>query len=135
MGEANYQLLAKVCLLYLICAICCFLFDIVIYCQALFVVMMILMFTLLVNMLIAMMGNTYQAVADTRKEWTRQVCHCIELMEDQQIHVVFIRFYISTVGTDCSDHGKDSGMERSVQVPRAVHVPRWQLERLLCLHN
>ena len=28
---------------------------------------------LTVNMLIAMMGNTYLAVAETRKEWTRQV--------------------------------------------------------------
>jgi hypothetical protein len=28
---------------------------------------------LLVNMLIAMMGNTYQLVAETQKEWFRQV--------------------------------------------------------------
>lgn len=29
---------------------------------------------LLVNMLIAMMGNTYQKIAETRNEWQRQVC-------------------------------------------------------------
>jgi hypothetical protein len=28
---------------------------------------------LLVNMLIAMMGNTYQKIAETRNEWQRQV--------------------------------------------------------------
>ena len=28
---------------------------------------------LIVNMLIAMMGNTYNTVAETEKEWTRQV--------------------------------------------------------------
>ena len=28
---------------------------------------------LIVNMLIAMMGNTYLKVAETEKEWTRQV--------------------------------------------------------------
>ena len=28
---------------------------------------------LIVNMLIAMMGNTYLMVAETKKEWTRQV--------------------------------------------------------------
>lgn len=57
MAESDYELLAKI----------------------LFVVMVILMFTLLVNMLIAMMGNTYQFVADTRKEWTRQVQFwCVE---------------------------------------------------------
>ena len=34
--------------------------------------MMIFMFVVLVNMLIAMMGNTYEAVAETRREWHRQ---------------------------------------------------------------
>ena len=29
---------------------------------------------MIVNMLIAMMGNTYLKVAETEKEWTRQVC-------------------------------------------------------------
>lgn len=28
---------------------------------------------LLINMLIAMMGNTYQKIAETRNEWQRQV--------------------------------------------------------------
>ena len=34
---------------------------------------MVVVTLLLVNMLIAMMGNTYQAVAETQGEWLRQV--------------------------------------------------------------
>ena len=43
-----------------------------------FAIYMILVTLLLVNMLIAMMGNTYQLVNETQKEWFRQVrfqCH------------------------------------------------------------
>lgn len=39
----------------------------------LFVVYMAIVAILLVNMLIAMMGNTYQKIAETRNEWQRQV--------------------------------------------------------------
>lgn len=42
--------------------------------QFLFVVYMAIVAILLVNMLIAMMGNTYQKIAETRNEWQRQVC-------------------------------------------------------------
>lgn len=31
---------------------------------------------LLINMLIAMMGNTYQKIAETKNEWQRQVKSC-----------------------------------------------------------
>ena len=41
--------------------------------QIVFMVYMIMVTLLLVNMLIAMMGNTYQLVAETQKEWFRQV--------------------------------------------------------------
>jgi hypothetical protein len=41
--------------------------------QLLFVVYMGIVAILLVNMLIAMMGNTYQKIAETRNEWQRQV--------------------------------------------------------------
>jgi hypothetical protein len=34
---------------------------------------MVIVTILLVNMLIAMMGNTYQKIAETRNEWQRQV--------------------------------------------------------------
>lgn len=34
---------------------------------------MVIVAILLVNMLIAMMGNTYQKIAETRNEWQRQV--------------------------------------------------------------
>ena len=34
---------------------------------------MIMVALLLINMLIAMMGNTYQLVNETQKEWLRQV--------------------------------------------------------------
>ena len=37
---------------------------------------MVLVTLLLVNMLIAMMGNTYQVVSETQKEWLRQVRLC-----------------------------------------------------------
>lgn len=39
----------------------------------LFVLYMGIVAILLVNMLIAMMGNTYQKIAETRNEWQRQV--------------------------------------------------------------
>ena len=39
----------------------------------LFVLYMAIVAILLVNMLIAMMGNTYQKIAETRNEWQRQV--------------------------------------------------------------
>jgi len=38
-----------------------------------FFAFMVLGALLIVNMLIAMMGNTYSAVERTEKEWTRQV--------------------------------------------------------------
>ena len=38
-----------------------------------FFIFLILGALLIVNMLIAMMGNTYLKVAETKKEWTRQV--------------------------------------------------------------
>jgi len=41
--------------------------------QVIFVIYMVLVTLLLVNMLIAMMGNTYQVVSETEKEWLRQV--------------------------------------------------------------
>ena len=41
---------------------------------------MVLVTLLLINMLIAMMANTYEAVNEAQKEWLRQVCggtrHC-----------------------------------------------------------
>lgn len=41
--------------------------------QIMFVIYMGIVAILLVNMLIAMMGNTYQKIAETRNEWQRQV--------------------------------------------------------------
>lgn len=41
--------------------------------KILFVIYMVIVAVLLVNMLIAMMGNTYQKIAETRNEWQRQV--------------------------------------------------------------
>lgn len=41
--------------------------------KILFFLFMILVSVLLVNMLIAMMGNTYQKIAEIRNEWQRQV--------------------------------------------------------------
>lgn len=38
-----------------------------------FVIFMVIVGVLLINMLIAMMGNTYQKIAETRNEWQRQV--------------------------------------------------------------
>ena len=46
--------------------------------QIMFVVYMILVTLLLVNMLIAMMGNTYHMVNEAQGEWLRQVrCMCM----------------------------------------------------------
>lgn len=43
------------------------------FLQILFVIFMGIVAILLINMLIAMMGNTYQKIAETRNEWQRQV--------------------------------------------------------------
>jgi len=47
--------------------------SIAVYGQIIFVVYMILVTLLLVNMLIAMMGHTYETVNESQKEWYRQV--------------------------------------------------------------
>ena len=47
--------------------------------QLLFVIYMGIVAILLVNMLIAMMGNTYQKIAETRNEWQRQVIEAREV--------------------------------------------------------
>ena len=41
--------------------------------QAMFLVFMITVSLLLINMLIAMMGNTYQVISEAQDEWLRQV--------------------------------------------------------------
>ncbi|PNF35990.1 hypothetical protein B7P43_G02292 [Cryptotermes secundus] len=47
----------------------------------LFVVYMGIVAILLVNMLIAMMGTTYQKIAETRNEWQRQWAHIVLVVE------------------------------------------------------
>ena len=42
---------------------------------------MIIVAILLVNMLIAMMGNTYQKIAETRNEWQRQWARIVLVVE------------------------------------------------------
>ncbi|XP_073946803.1 transient receptor potential cation channel subfamily V member nanchung [Choristoneura fumiferana] len=49
--------------------------------KLLFVVYMIIVAILLVNMLIAMMGNTYQKIAETRNEWQRQWARIVLVVE------------------------------------------------------
>lgn len=49
--------------------------------QLLFVIYMIIVAILLVNMLIAMMGNTYQKIAETRNEWQRQWARIVLVVE------------------------------------------------------
>lgn len=41
---------------------------------------------LLVNMLIAMMGNTYQKIAETRNEWQRQVYLSTVVKKEERIN-------------------------------------------------
>ncbi|XP_076297480.1 transient receptor potential cation channel subfamily V member nanchung isoform X2 [Lasioglossum baleicum] len=68
----------------------------------LFVLYMAIVAILLVNMLIAMMGNTYQKIAETRNEWQRQVyfyitfflplsslCSSFKCLEREQIRCLF----------------------------------------------
>ncbi|XP_077992158.1 transient receptor potential cation channel subfamily V member 6-like [Glandiceps talaboti] len=47
----------------------------------LFVIYMVLVTLLLINMLIAMMGNTYTMIAETRKEWLRQWAKIVLVIE------------------------------------------------------
>lgn len=42
---------------------------------------MVIVAILLVNMLIAMMGNTYQKIAETRNEWQRQWARIVLVVE------------------------------------------------------
>ncbi|KAG7304311.1 hypothetical protein JYU34_011251 [Plutella xylostella] len=49
--------------------------------KLLFVIYMIIVAVLLVNMLIAMMGNTYQKIAETRNEWQRQWARIVLVVE------------------------------------------------------
>uniref|UniRef100_A0A182PBM6 Ion transport domain-containing protein n=1 Tax=Anopheles epiroticus TaxID=199890 RepID=A0A182PBM6_9DIPT len=47
----------------------------------LFVMFMVIVAVLLVNMLIAMMGNTYQKIAETKNEWQRQWARIVLVVE------------------------------------------------------
>ncbi|ESO92828.1 hypothetical protein LOTGIDRAFT_216486 [Lottia gigantea] len=49
--------------------------------RIIFMVYMVLVTLLLVNMLIAMMGNTYQLIASTEKEWLRQWAKIVLVVE------------------------------------------------------
>ncbi|KAK1126195.1 hypothetical protein K0M31_004831 [Melipona bicolor] len=49
--------------------------------KLLFVLYMAIVAILLVNMLIAMMGNTYQKIAETRNEWQRQWARIVLVVE------------------------------------------------------
>lgn len=49
--------------------------------KILFVIFMVIVAVLLVNMLIAMMGNTYQKIAETRNEWQRQWARIVLVVE------------------------------------------------------
>lgn len=49
--------------------------------KILFVIFMGIVAILLINMLIAMMGNTYQKIAETRNEWQRQWARIVLVVE------------------------------------------------------
>jgi len=49
--------------------------------KILFVIYMAIVAILLINMLIAMMGNTYQKIAETRNEWQRQWARIVLVVE------------------------------------------------------
>ena len=58
------------------------------YVQLVFIVYMILVTLLLVNMLIAMMGHTYETVNESQKEWYRQVRHRAASSATVSVHAV-----------------------------------------------
>jgi transient receptor potential cation channel subfamily V member 5 len=49
--------------------------------QTLFVLFMAIVGVLLINMLIAMMGNTYTKIAETKNEWQRQWARIVLVVE------------------------------------------------------
>jgi transient receptor potential cation channel subfamily V member 5 len=49
--------------------------------QILFVLFMAIVAVLLINMLIAMMGNTYTKIAETKNEWQRQWARIVLVTE------------------------------------------------------
>ncbi len=60
------------------------------------------MHILLLNMLIAMMGNTYhKIISKSEKEYKKQVCYKLYLKFNTCIYLIFQSFYvkIKTVGT------------------------------------
>ncbi|KAK3787199.1 hypothetical protein RRG08_040329 [Elysia crispata] len=50
-------------------------------CKAIFCVYMIMVTILLVNILIAMMGRTYEMVTNSQKEWFRQWANIVLVLE------------------------------------------------------
>lgn len=87
------------------------------FSQFLFVLYMAIVAILLVNMLIAMMGNTYQKIAETRNEWQRQVSPSLYLISlslrlftssslDLSISSVSVGAYSSSGRARCESRGK-----------------------------
>lgn len=70
--------------------------------KLLFVIYMGIVAILLINMLIAMMGNTYQKIAETRNEWQRQV-KILSFTQNAYMSGLFL-FYV--VGSNCFGCGK-----------------------------
>lgn len=56
--------------------------------QFLFVLFMAIVAILLVNMLIAMMGNTYQKIAETKNEWQRQVSLKLDFIKTKKMLIL-----------------------------------------------
>lgn len=61
---------------------------------------------LLINMLIAMMGNTYQKIAETRNEWQRQVKIKSKLNSIESRFVILLKIMttVLTLSTRCHDN-------------------------------
>ena len=55
--------------------------------KGLFIIYMVMVALLLINMLIAMMANTYETVSNQKNEWMRQWAKIIVIIE-QGIHVL-----------------------------------------------
>ena len=71
----------------------CWWFYMLLVLQIIFIVYMIMVTLLLVNMLIAMMGNTYELVTNTQKEWFRQVCTSRSSLLSSTLSLFYYYYY------------------------------------------
>lgn len=100
---------------------------------------------LLVNMLIAMMGNTYQLVNETQKEWFRQVfnsgilisntwCETNVVYQEYLMYMFFVYKKRNTIMTSIMGRGQQT-LEYSVKIEQYYVEVKIFLKGIMCAYN